>query len=308
MRRARMRKLALLLSLLALGALGLVVFEGGDDDQTTAVVFEEGDDDQTTAVSEAETAGERYQDLRPYYGSPEQKIERSGNAWAALFAAGGPGDHCGYMTQPACERIACERAGGSTIRNCTPPSAEFRRSFEGATVEDVIAIEGKQAAARFSNGETVVLFDASGVWLIKRVGWNEAAELSPELVQELKRGRGEQVQELRRAANDWASLFATYKCNRYMGEPICGRMGPVSAAYQKSFAEATVEDIEFKGVEVIPVGHIYLATVKFSNGEAVVFQLVPWARGCAGPGSGCAWNVAEPDQNRRFLQAATTPR
>jgi hypothetical protein len=305
MRRARMRKLALLLSLLALGALGLVVFDGGDDDQTTAVVFEGGDDDQTTAVSEAETAGERYQNLRPYYGSPEQKIEQAGNAWAANFAAGGPGDHCGYMTQPACERIACERAGGSTIRNCTPPSAEFRRSFEGATVVDVVAIEGRQAAARFSNGETVVLFDASGVWLIKKVGWNQEAKLSPEQMQALKRGRGKQVQELKRRANDWASLFATNNCNRYMGQPICERMGPVSAAFQKSFADATVEDIMFKGVEVIPVGHIYLATVKFSNGEAVVFQLVPWARGVCG--SGCVWSIAEPDQNRRFLQAATTP-
>jgi hypothetical protein len=36
MRRMRMKKLALLLSLLALGALGLVACGGGDDDQTTA--------------------------------------------------------------------------------------------------------------------------------------------------------------------------------------------------------------------------------------------------------------------------------
>jgi hypothetical protein len=44
---------ALLLSLLALGALGLLAFEGGDA--------------EATAKSETETAGEGYVDLRPYY-------------------------------------------------------------------------------------------------------------------------------------------------------------------------------------------------------------------------------------------------
>jgi hypothetical protein len=139
-----------------------------------------------------------------------------------------------------------------------------------------------------------------------------------------------QVQELERAANDWASLFATNACNRYMGQPICERLlncenyvgefiencTPVSAAFKKSFANATVEDIKFKAVEVLPVGHIYpfiyLATVKFSNGEVVVFGggvpgPEPPDGSCAGAGPGvrCVWNIAEPDQNRRFVEAAT---
>ncbi|MGH2992132.1 MAG: inorganic diphosphatase [Solirubrobacterales bacterium] len=64
------------------------------------------------------------------------------------------------MAQPLCERIACERISGP-IRNCTPPSSAFRKSFEGATVQD-IAIKGDQAAARFSNGEAVELVHVSG--------------------------------------------------------------------------------------------------------------------------------------------------
>jgi hypothetical protein len=142
------------------------------------------------------------------------------------------------------------------------------------------------------------------------------AKLSPEQVQELRRGK--QVQELRRAATDWASLFATNNCNRYMGQPICERLQcldienctRVSAAFQRSFADATVEDIKFKGVEVLRPSNrrLYLATVKFSNGEVVVFSgggPEPPAGSCAGPGGGCVYNVAsEPDQNRRFVQAA----
>jgi hypothetical protein len=54
MGRKGMKRLALLLSLLALGALGLVAYEGGDDDKTTA-------------ASETETAGDGYVNLRPYY-------------------------------------------------------------------------------------------------------------------------------------------------------------------------------------------------------------------------------------------------
>jgi hypothetical protein len=107
-------KLALLLALLALGALGLVVFEGDDDDLTTA-------------VSEAETAGEGYVNLRPYY-----------------------------------------RRGPKTLAR------------------------KQEAEARFV-----------------------PAELSRKQVQELKRGRGKQVRELKRVANHWAALFAVHSCNRY---------------------------------------------------------------------------------------------
>jgi hypothetical protein len=58
------------------------------------------------------------------------------------------------MTQPLCERIACERVGGLRIRNCTRPTSVFRRSFKNAIVLD-IAFKRRRAAARFSNGEVV---------------------------------------------------------------------------------------------------------------------------------------------------------
>ena len=56
-----MKKLALLLSLVALGALGLVAC-GGDDDETTAP------SDTGAALSQ------------------QEKIELAGNEWAPLFA------------------------------------------------------------------------------------------------------------------------------------------------------------------------------------------------------------------------------
>jgi hypothetical protein len=165
--------------------------------------------------------------------------------------------------------------------------------------------------------------------------WSARARAKCRFTTEGKLSR-KQVQELKRAANDWASLFATNACNRYMGQPICERLfncenyvgefiencTPVSRAFRKSFAGATVEDIKFKGIEVLPVApawaggplRFYLATVKFSNGEVVVFSgLGPGAPeppdgSCAGPGSGCAWNIwSGPGQNRRFVRAATTP-
>jgi hypothetical protein len=114
--------------------------------------------------------------------SPEQKIERIGNKWALLFASGRDRAACQYQTQPLCERIACERVGGFRLRNCTPPSLEFRRSFRDATVQDV-AIKGDLAAARFSNGEAIELFDdvrgagLGDAWWIGKVGGNAGRRL-----------------------------------------------------------------------------------------------------------------------------------
>jgi hypothetical protein len=119
-----------------------------------------------------------------------------------------------------------------------------------------------------------------------------------------------QVQKLKRAANDWASLFATDACNKYMGQPQCERLGvPVSAAFKKSFADATVEEIKSERTLRVRWTNrpYYEAAVKFSNGVVVVFGGVPGkppARSCAGAGSGCVWNVAEPNHNRRFFAAA----
>jgi hypothetical protein len=91
--------------------------------------------------------------------SPEQKIEQTGNKWAPLFAAAHDFAACKYQTQPLCDRTTCEHVGGpeakpEPIRNCTPPSSAFRKSFEDATVQD-IAIKGERAGAKLSNGELV---------------------------------------------------------------------------------------------------------------------------------------------------------
>jgi hypothetical protein len=101
--------------------------------------------------------------------SPEQVIERTGNRWARLFAAGQTCNR--FMHQPACESIVCKHAGGAAIEDCTPVSSEVQRSFGGAVVEDIV-IRGEWAAARFSNGVTVRLEEksAGASWWIARVG------------------------------------------------------------------------------------------------------------------------------------------
>jgi len=110
--------------------------------------------------------------------SPEEKIERTGNEWARLFAASATRD-CRYMTQPLCERISCERISGP-MENCTPPSAAYRKSFRDATVQDIM-IKGHRAAARFSNGEAIEYFlpriQIRGGWLISKVGGNAGRAL-----------------------------------------------------------------------------------------------------------------------------------
>lgn len=141
-----MKKLALLLSLVALGALGLVACEG-DDDETTAP------SDTGAALSQQEKIELALAPSNTGAATPQQeKIELAGNEWAPLFA--GRERFCELMTQPACGRLSCKGIG--SIENCKPPSLEFRKSFEDATVEDV-AIAGDKAAARFSNGETIEL-------------------------------------------------------------------------------------------------------------------------------------------------------
>jgi hypothetical protein len=124
----------------------------------------------------------------------------------------------------------------------------------------------------------------------------------------------ELVQALRRDASTWASLFADTGCNnnKYMAEPMCERMGSVSTEFKESFADATVEGIEHEGIEEVgpPAGSIYVAAVTFSNGVVVVFgggrpEAVSPQESCPGAGSGCVWKIEGPDQNRRFMQAAT---
>jgi hypothetical protein len=96
-------------------------------------------------------------------------IEQTGNKWARLFGAG---HRCNrFMGQPACQRIECERVGGIAIQNCTPLSPAVQRSFAGAVVQDIV-IRGHWAAARFSNGKTVLLSgDVTRVdWSIAKIG------------------------------------------------------------------------------------------------------------------------------------------
>ena len=113
---------------------------------------------------------------------------------------------------------------------------------------------------------------------------------------------GKRLQELKRVvATKWARLFAAEGCNRYMGGKLCarlvchGKMGPIanctpmSAAFQQSFADATVEDIAI-GWHGRHGG--YRAAVKFSNGVVVVFN-----------DGGGRWTITLP--NRRYVRAAT---
>ena len=101
--------------------------------------------------------------------STAQEIERTGNSWARLFGAGRTCNK--FMIQPACERAACERPSGELIQNCTRVSPTVQRSFAAAEVQDIV-IMGLWAAARFSNGETVMLRDIgiSRSWAIVGVG------------------------------------------------------------------------------------------------------------------------------------------
>lgn len=99
-----------------------------------------------------------------------QQIERIGNQWASVFASFSR--TCGqHMSQPSCEQVACERVGGFKIENCTPPTRAFRRSFEDATVEEIV-IAGNRAAAKFSNGEVIELRRIVDRWWIEKLGTN----------------------------------------------------------------------------------------------------------------------------------------
>jgi hypothetical protein len=150
-------------------------------------------------------------------------------------------------------------------------------------------------------------------------GTAEAA--SADTTTEAKLSR-EQAQHLRMVANKWASLFAVKACNPYMGQGVCMRLDcrRCVAAYQKTFADVTVEDIALKGFKLTGPPHFtsYRAAVRFSNGEVVMFGGVQACGGknqpqhCHEPGIGrpigadtLEWVVGLP--NRRFIRAANTP-
>jgi hypothetical protein len=89
-------------------------------------------------------------------------------------------------------------------------------------------------------------------------------------------------------ATKWAHLFADEACNRYMGQGLCARLlhckgkdgqheviencTPVSVAFQRTFADATVEDIALpRSGQCRSRCPGSGAAVKFSNGVVVVF-------------------------------------
>jgi hypothetical protein len=227
MRTTRMKKVALLLSMLVLGALGLVACGGGDDEDS-ATEAKASADTTTTATARPDTTTE------------------------------------------------------------AKPSREIAQ-------------------------------EASGVGDLAR---GPRVNLSREQLQELKRDANteaklsrEQVQALEREGNTWARLVSRGGvCNKYMGQEMCMRLAckrryhctPVSAAFQKSFADATVEDIRSERIELVRWADrpLYVAAVKFSNGEVVVFSGGDESFTCAGGGDACTWSIADEDHNLRFVQAA----
>ena len=148
------------------------------------------------------------------------------------------------------------------------------------------------------------------------------AKVSPDISLVPAKHSPELVRALRQDANTWASRFATKACNRYMSQPLCVRLdcsqlencAPVLAAFQQSFADATVEDIKYKGIEQVggPLGSIYLAAVTYSNGVVVVFgggrpEVELPAGSCPGSSGDCTWALANVESNRRFIQASSKP-
>jgi hypothetical protein len=299
MRRTRMKKLALLLSLLALGALGLVACGGGGDDQTTA------------ASETKTTRDELAADKRRARGTPTD--------WSQFYPA--DNKSCGYFDR---YRFAVVEGDVS----CRVAWSVMRANLSVArTMPGSWSCGGSDSGGSCVNGAGEVI--QSWVTCHNRSpcpGWikrsvaqrrDRRAKVSADTTTEAKLST-EQVLELKREANEWARDFSRGGvCDQYMGQPICVRLsgsGPgagvhaprVSAAFQKSFADATVDDI--KSVRTVQVGWsdhpVSYAAVKFSNGEVVVFNGGGEWYSCAGPGSGCSWSIADEDHNRRFLEAA----
>src|SRR5262245_22237284 len=128
--------------LAALTALLLAGCWGGGDGATTEETHSPG--------QKIKPAGNKWTRVVPL--SPQQKIAQTGNKWAPLFAAGHYRAACKYQTYSLCSRTTCEHVGGPEARpkpipSCAPPPSSLRKSFEGATVQDV-AIEGGRAGAK----------------------------------------------------------------------------------------------------------------------------------------------------------------
>jgi hypothetical protein len=314
-------KLALLLSLLALGALGLVACGGGDNDQTTAASETEATGDEP--VAENKSCGYLGRWKLAVVGGVPCDVAR-GVLRESIFHERTPGFWKCYGGEgnPVCLNEAHglnETVGdpGSELIVGWCCGVPQRRAYIHAA--DQLAVGVPDPAVLKALAHHVELLRASATEAKLSSHSTPEAKLSPE-----------QVQELKREANRWASLFAVRastaweragaspwsacRRNRYIGQPMCQRLDcemienctPVSAAYQKSFADARVEDI--KPVRTVRVrwtdSPLHYAAVRFSNGEVVVFNGGAEGFTCAGGGSACTWSIAEPDHNRRFLEAA----
>ncbi len=273
-----MRRLALSLSLLALGTLGMSACAG---------------DDQSTVVSEREAGPARaIAEANP----PVEDLVRIAEKWAALYGAAPNPDACAgwderhpdrevaakYMGQPACERTICVRAGNRPIKNCTPPSAEFQRSFADATVRELV-IERHRAGVRFSNG-VAVEFAGPGqyqlpAWVVDEIGRKAGSEFFHQPP------TPDDEREIAALGDEWAPLFAKdhLKACRFMRWVACEDSYDYEAGFeppdgdpsgfQRSFAGATVERVVFEDPDADPV----VASAEFSNGESV--ELLPSVEG-----------------------------
>ena len=94
--------------------------------------------------------------------TPEQEIERIGNEWGLLFAAG-------PLTAARADRLRTDR--WDQDQELHPAYVGFSESFFGALVQEV-EIKGHRAAARFSNGALVEFRGDGGTWLIDKLGGN----------------------------------------------------------------------------------------------------------------------------------------
>jgi len=148
------------------GVIAVALFAGVD-------ALRSGGEPPPAEVSSTEAVTSLSEANRPV-ATTEQVIERRGNAWASFFSTGPAppyGQACPLMTQPFCERIDCERAGGIKIENCRLRTSAYRHSFDGARVVDVV-IKENRAAARLSNGEVIRFWGDGGIWLVDELGKN----------------------------------------------------------------------------------------------------------------------------------------
>ena len=142
-----MKKLALPLSLLALGALGLVACGGGDD--------ERGHRGGHRSHSSPASGHGRGRSPNQQPAQSEERIEQKANDWAALFAEGAG------RPRMALHGAAGGRADG--LRTRRPPTDRELHAAVGGVSAVVCrrdsragcAIEGHDATAEFSNGKSV---------------------------------------------------------------------------------------------------------------------------------------------------------